>query len=483
MAKSSCVLPEQRAEFCERALRRKGAGESFQTVCQAYGISRATGYEWLERLGQAGREGLQARSRARHRPCAGAAVRRWAATLLALRAKRPTWGADKLLETVAGEHPRARLPSRSAVTRLLRRCGAAAGRPSRARRGPAVPRENTVPVEGANDLWTVDFKGWFRTGNGERCEPLTVRDLFSRFILCISPVAACSEALVRCRMRPLFQRYGLPRAIRVDNGAPFGSPTTGSALGLTRRSVWWLRLGIAVEFTRPGCPQDNGAHEQMHRVLKAETAHPPARTLAQQRRKMEEWRRDYNEQRPHAALGHGVPASFYHPEIRRYQGVPVLHYPADCVVRTVSAKGTVKWAGLVRNVGRAFSGERLGLRALIGAAAAWAVYLGGQLVAARAGPRGHAAGTAGAHQSRSTQSRAHQADDPELPGAAREDDATPERREAGKFGPRHFAPLAAERGRYAPRLLRSLRKMAPWLSARNCKKCQACGEPEMSGMW
>jgi transposase InsO family protein len=308
------------------------------------------------------------------------AVRRWAATLLALRAKRPTWGADKLLEKLAGEHPRARLPSRSAVTRLLRRSGVAVGQPRRARRGPAVPRENTVAVEGANDLWTVDFKGWFRTGNGERCEPLTVRDLFSRFILCISPVAACSEALVRRRMRPLFQRYGLPRAIRVDNGAPFGSPTTGAALGLTRLSVWWLRLGIAVEFTRPGCPQDNGAHEQMHRVLKAETAHPPARTLAQQRRRMEEWRRDYNEQRPHAALGQAVPASCYDPEIRRYQGVPALHYPADCVVRTVSAKGTVKWAGLVRNVGRAFSGERLGLRALSGVPTAWAVYLGEQLV-------------------------------------------------------------------------------------------------------
>jgi transposase InsO family protein len=299
---------------------------------------------------------------------------------LALRAKRPTWGADKLLEKLAGEHPRARLPSRSAVTRLLRRSGVAVGRPRRARRGPAVPGANTVPVEGANDLWTVDFKGWFRTGNGERCEPLTVRDLFSRFILCISPVAACSEALVRRRMRPLFQCYGLPRAIRVDNGAPFGSPTTGAALGLTRLSVWWLRLGIAVEFTRPGCPQDNGAHEQMHRVLKAETAHPPARTLAQQRRRMEEWRRDYNEQRPHAALGQAVPASCYDPEIRRYQGVPALHYPADCVVRTVSAKGTVKWAGLVRNVGRAFSGARIGLRALSGVPAAWAVYLGEQLV-------------------------------------------------------------------------------------------------------
>jgi transposase InsO family protein len=380
MAKSSSVLPEQRAEFCKRALQRKGAGESFEAVCLVYGISRATGYEWLERLRQSGRDGLRACSRARQSPCAGAAVRRWAGAILALRAKRPTWGADKLLENVAREHPRARLPSRSAVTRLLRRSGMAAEQPKRARRGPAVPREESVPVNAANDLWTVDFKGWFRTGNGERCEPLTVRDLFSRFILCVSPVVRCSEALVRRRMCPLFKRYGLPGAIRVDNGAPFGSPTTGSALGLTRLSVWWLRLGIAVEFTRPGCPQDNGAHEQMHRVLKAETANPPARTLAQQRRKLEDWRRDYNEQRPHAALGNGFPVSFYHPVPRPYQGVKALRYPAEWAVRRVSAKGTVKWAGVVRNVGRAFCGERLGLCELIGVPEAWAVYLAGQLV-------------------------------------------------------------------------------------------------------
>ena len=380
MAKASNLLLNQRVEFCERTRRRQISGESFESICAAYGISRATGYEWLRRLRQTGLEGLAARPRARRRPCVSAALRRWETPLLALRARRPSWGADKLLAALEREHPHARLPSRSAVTRLLSRLGLAAVRKARARRGPTLPRADHIKVEKANDLWTVDFKGWFRTGNGQRCEPLTVRDLFSRFILCIEAVGPCSEAVVGQRMRKLFARYGLPRAIRVDNGAPFGSPTTGSALGLTRLSVWWLRLGIAVEFTRPGCPQDNGAHEQMHRVLKAETAQPPAKSLAAQSRRMEVWREDYNHQRPHAALGHGVPAAHYHPEIRPYRGLEALCYASGWAVRVVSGKGTVKWAGVVRNIGKAFVGERIGLCQLTPPPGeppkAWAIYLG-----------------------------------------------------------------------------------------------------------
>jgi transposase len=216
MAKSSNLLLNQRVEFCERTGRRQISGESFESICAAYGISRATGYEWLRRLRQTGLEGLAARPRVRHRPCVSAALRRWETPLLALRARRPSWGADKLLAALEREHPHARLPSRSAVTRLLSRLGLAAVRKARARRGPTLPRADHIKVEKANDLWTVDFKGWFRTGNGQRCEPLTVRDLFSRFILCIEAVGQCSEAVVGQRMRKLFARYGLPRAIRVS---------------------------------------------------------------------------------------------------------------------------------------------------------------------------------------------------------------------------------------------------------------------------
>ena len=287
---------------------------------------------------------------------------RWAAAIRALRTRRPTWGADKLLAVLGREHPRALLPSRSAVVRWLRREGLSARRKVRARRGPALRPREKVEAGGPNELWTVDFKGWFRTGDGRRCDPLTVRDLFSRFVLGVEAVGSYSESAVALRMRRLFRRYGLPRAIRVDNGAPFGSPGTGAALGLTRLSVGWMRLGITVEFTRPGCPQDNGAHEQMHRVLKAETTRPPEQTLTGQRRRLEAWRREYNEVRPHEALGQRCPAEAYQPSERKYRTPKALVYPKEWQTRRVSAQGTIKWQARVRNVGRAFTGERIALR-------------------------------------------------------------------------------------------------------------------------
>jgi putative transposase len=381
MAKSSSLSLEQRVEFCARVRQRDPGVKSFAKLCQETGITRATGYAWMERAREQGRNGLAARSHARRGCCEGKAVRRWSTVLLEMRARRPSWGADKLLAVMAREHPRAKLPSRSAVTRLLQRRGLAAGRKARAKRGPAVARLSQTAVERGNDLWTVDLKGWFRTGNGERCEPLTVRDLHSRFVLCVRAVAQCSETVVRRRMRELFLEYGVPRAIRVDNGVPFGSPTTGAALGLTRLSVWWLRLGIAVEFTRRGCPQDNGAHEQMHRVLKAETARPPAQNLAAQSRRMEAWRRDYNEERPHAALGQRTPAQCYLPQYREYKAPRALHYPSDWAVRKVSEKGTIRWDGQARQIGRAFTGEHLGLcKQEAVESLSWEVYLGTQLL-------------------------------------------------------------------------------------------------------
>lgn len=387
MATSSCLSALRRLEFCQRVQEPGPPRPRFGQICREYGISRVTGYAWLRCLRQGGQEGLKARSRRRQGSCEGAKIRRWSAALLALRRQRASWGADKLLTVLKREHPRAKLPSRSAVTRLLERRGLCASRKVRARRGPTLGAPAQRPVQGPNDLWTIDFKGWFRVGDGRRCDPLTVRDLFSRFVLCVHPVAQCNEAAVSQRMRQLFGRYGLPRAIRMDNGAPFGSPTTGAALGLTRLSVGWLRLGIAVEFTRRGCPQDNGAHEQMHRVLKAETARPPARSLAAQSQRMEAWRQDYNERRPHAALGQQCPSQWYKPSARKPRKPEPLRYPVGWAMRVVSAKGTVKWQARTRHVGRAFSGERLGVKDKsqseglpAGAGAVWEVYLGGQML-------------------------------------------------------------------------------------------------------
>jgi len=227
-----------------------------------------------------------------------------------------------------------------------------------------------------NEVWTVDFKGWMRTGDGVRCEPLTVRDLFRRYVLCITLLFNQSDAAVRAAMGRVFTRYGLPQIIRVDNGAPFGGK---GALGLSRLSLWWLRLGIKVEFIRPACPQDNGAHEQMHRQLKADTMRVPASTPRQQQARWHWWRRYYNHERPHEALGQKPPAHFYRASPRPFgPELPALLYPPSWKVRRVCGTGSIKWQGRLRFIGRAFFDQHIGLCLLEPGVAA--LYLGAQLI-------------------------------------------------------------------------------------------------------
>jgi hypothetical protein len=214
----------------------------------------------------------------------------------------------------------------------------------------------------ANEVWTVDFKGWFRTGDGTRVEPLTVRDLFSRYGLAVQLLADQRWQPVQSVFRRLFREQGLPVVIRVDNGGPFAS--NGPA-GLSRLSVWWLRLGIRVEFTRPGHPEDNGAHEQFHRVLKRETIQPPAHTRQGQQHRTGVWLKCYNQQRPHEALGQSAPVKYYRQSGRRY-GLRLrpAKYPADWAVRQVRSNGEIRWQGRRRFVGEAFVGQSVGLKRL-----------------------------------------------------------------------------------------------------------------------
>jgi hypothetical protein len=209
-------------------------------------------------------------------------------------------------------------------------------------------------------VWTVDFKGWFRTGDGTRIEPLTVRDLFSRYILRVVLLADQTYPLTRAAFVGLFRQGGLPWRIRVDNGGPFGS---NGAAGLSRLSVWWVRLGITVEFIRPAHPQDNGAHERMHRDYKAETAQPPAGTPRRQRGRTRRFVHRYNFQRPHEALGLRRPAQLYRCSRRAYpRRLPELKYPTRWKVRRVRSNGTIRWEGRLRFVGEAFVGQRVGLK-------------------------------------------------------------------------------------------------------------------------
>jgi putative transposase len=356
--KKSSVF-EAREQFVKAALAKS---EGIAKLCQRFGISRVTGYRWLRRFELKGGAGLSDLARG---PAAGAMHsrrRRWEEALLVLRRDHPHWGPKKLLAKMRREHARARLPSERTTARLLKAAQCVRRRKQRSQPGPKLPVPMPARARLCHAVWTVDFKGHFRTGDGAWCRPLTIRDLFSRYVLLVEHVHQPSEALVRQAMERCFRRHGLPRVIRVDNGAPFAGV---GALQLSTLSVWWWRLGIRVEFTRRGKPQDNGAHEQMHRVLKQETARPPAASLRQQALRMRNFCRCYNEERPHQALGMRRPAELYRVSARAFLAPPALTYPTAWLVRQVSHGGAIKWAGRVRHVGRAFAGERVGLKSTI----------------------------------------------------------------------------------------------------------------------
>ncbi len=294
-----CVVGE-RSRFVRAALKLSG---SFTGLCRRFGISRRTGYKWLHRFRRAGRPGLRNRSRRPHRS-PRRIPQRWLSALRRLRRRHPHWGARKIRARLRRDHPRTRGPAERTLAKWIRRFYPAHARP-RSARGPTVWRAPLTQPTRANDVWTVDFKGWFRARDGTCCHPLTVRDLFSRFVLSVRLLRRPHHAAVQSVFGRLFRRFGMPKIIRIDNGSPFGG---NGALGLSVLSVWWMRLGIQVEFIRPGHPEENGAHEQMHRELKRDTASPPARTFGAQQKRSDRWVRYYNGERPHAGLGGAVPA-------------------------------------------------------------------------------------------------------------------------------------------------------------------------------
>lgn len=285
---------------------------------------------------------------------------RWQAALRQLRRRHPTWGPRKLRARLRQLHPRVRLPAARTLGRWLRRLQLVPQQPRHQRRGPRLPPRPRTLARAANDVWTVDFKGWFRTGAGTRVEPLTVRDLKSRFLLDVRLLPNQSDAHTRGAMLRLFRRHGLPKAIWVDNGSPFGGI---GPLGYSRLAVWWRRLGIRVEFGRPAHPQDNAAHEQMHGVYQTEVAERPAATTRACQRRSNRWREEYNQLRPHEALNWRTPAQGYRTSPRKLPNrLPAWIYPAAWSQRRVSADGRLFWQGRQRFIGRAFGGERVALQ-------------------------------------------------------------------------------------------------------------------------
>jgi len=354
-------VPDERMRFVLACLDEE---DSVAQLCRRSGICRRIGYKWLGRYRESGTAGLADRSRAAHTHPnqVEAAVER---RILAMRARHPTWGARKLLAAVARQCRRdgeeLDLPAASTVGQLLKRNGLVVPRRGRRRSSAPAAAAVTGPGEpGPNRLWNADFKGWFRTLDGGRCDPLTVSDAHSRYLLRCHAVRDLGYLCARGQFEAAFREFGLPDAVRTDNGPPFAGP---GVAGLSRLAVWWIRLGIAHVRIEPGKPQQNGSHERMHGTLKRQTASPPARTLRQQQARFDAFVREYNQDRPHEGLaGMATPASLYAASGRAYpERLPEVEYPAGVAVRRVDDTGKFCWDGPKVFLGKALAGQAVAL--------------------------------------------------------------------------------------------------------------------------
>ena len=353
--KETCVM-DSRLEFTMRALREE---LPFGELCQEYGISPKTGYKWKARFLEAGPQGLSDRSR-KPKTSPKQIAEDVVCEIIRIKNDHKAWGPLKVREVYARKHRHAELPSQSTFKRVLEKAGLVKKR----RRKPSDTCgriENRIVPEAPNQLWTTDFKGWWYTNNRERCEPLTVRDEFSRFVLCASALDDAKSVTVRRQFERLFETYGLPKAIRSDNGTPFAS--TRAPLGLSRLSAWWVALGINLDRIPPGRPDQNGGHERMHRDMAHELEHCPESSLQQQRAALETWRRTFNSERPHQALGMRTPAEVYEKSQRPFpKDAPELRYPAGFLRRKVAKIGWVAIEGARITISTTVAGWHVGLK-------------------------------------------------------------------------------------------------------------------------
>jgi transposase InsO family protein len=343
---------DQRVAFIADWLRDEW---TMTELAERYAISRKTGYKWAARYEADPAHGLAERSRAPHTHGRTMSAETQTA-ILALRRRHPRWGPKKLRAVLVEREPTRGWPATSTMGDALRRTGLS--QPRRRRRYTVPLTQPLAAAHGPNDVWTADFKGWFRTADGTRCDPLTVADACSRFVLCCR-IAAPSARGVRPWFERTFREYGLPRVLRTDNGPPFA--TTGAAQ-LSHLAVWWLKLGIQLNRIDPGHPEQNGRHERFHLTLQEETTSPPAATATQQQRRFERLRREFNDVRPHEALGQQPPARLYRPSPRPYPDrLEEPWYDATHQVRRVKPTGQIKWQGAMVFISEAVGGETVGL--------------------------------------------------------------------------------------------------------------------------
>ncbi len=338
-------------------------------LCVAFGVSRKTGYKWLARHAQHGLAGLVDQSRA-PKTYANAVAAVVVGRVLEVRRRQRHWGPRKIVRRLSELEPGIGWPAVSTAGEILKRHGLV--QPRRRRRRVVAQGTGLAAPGRPNDQWSADFKGWFRLGDGARCDALTIVDGFSRFLLRCRVVARPTQAGVRPVFRAAFREYGLPRVLRTDNGAPFASMGLG---GLTPLSVWWLKLGIGLERIAPGQPQQNGRHERLHRTLKQETAWPPRAHARAQQRAFDHFGSVYNFERPHEALADTPPARWYEASARPYPArEPAVHYPGHFEIRRVHASGAIKWRGERLYVSQALIGEPVGLEPV--SERHWRLYFG-----------------------------------------------------------------------------------------------------------
>ena len=347
-----CHVIEERLRFVARLLD----GEKMARVCAEFGISRKTGYKVFDRYKDCGLRGLTDRSRRpyRHANRLPIAVEQW---IVRLKQEYPAWGAPKIRERLRRRCPEQQCPAISTVHAVLDRHGLVT------RRRRSRPRAQGTPLSQPrqpNDLWCADYKGEFMLADRRYCYPLTVTDFASRYLLLCEALSATQETFAFTVFERLFQERGLPRAIRTDNGVPFGS--AGALYGLSKLAVWWLRLGIQIERIRPGHPEQNGRHERMHLTLKREATKPAAGNLLQQQARFDAFVTQFNRERPHQALHMQTPAEVYVPSDRAYGGVPALSYPWHDWTATVTHCGRICRHNRKINLSQVFAGQLVGVR-------------------------------------------------------------------------------------------------------------------------
>lgn len=349
----TCPMNE-RQKFIQDWLTRD---RSFAAICENFGISRKTGYKWVARFRLEGNRGLNDKSRKPHSH-PWTTESRIEQEILRFRAMHPFWGPRKILGRLERLNPAFDWPAASTIGSILRRYGIALPRRRRAR---------TPAFKGAlsggfapNDVWAVDFKGWFRTSDGCKIDPFTVSDIASRYLIRCHAVSKTDWSNVQAQLAVAFQEFGLPLRLRSDNGAPFASR---GLCGLSRMSVWLIKLGVTPERIRPGHPEENGVHERMHRTLKQATAKPPRETFFAQQEAFDYFRNEYNEERPHESLGMKTPSEIYAASPRSFpRELPRVEYESGMLVRKISETGQFVWKDRPIFVSRALTFERIGLR-------------------------------------------------------------------------------------------------------------------------